>query len=72
MAHTGAGFSRQFTWFLALSIAFLAAASLAAARTWNDATGKFQIEAELIASDGGKVRLRKADGARKSSCRSSG
>ena len=31
-------------------------------RTWNDSTGAFGVEAQLLGVDDGKVRLKKADG----------
>jgi len=41
---------------------FLASTGLADVRTWNDASGRFSIEAELVDFKDGTVRLRKADG----------
>jgi hypothetical protein len=34
----------------------------AARRTWNDATGRFSIEAEFVSADDERVKLRKKDG----------
>ena len=37
-------------------------AQAATARTWTDVTGKFTIEADLVAVEGEQVRLKKTDG----------
>ncbi|MEM6799480.1 MAG: thioredoxin-like domain-containing protein [Planctomycetota bacterium] len=52
--------------FTALTIAMLlgliVGTALAETRTWKDASGRFEIEAEAVGVEGGRVRLRKADG----------
>jgi len=45
-----------------LSVLVLLAASAAFARTWKSRDGKFQVEADLVKSENGKVTLRKSGG----------
>ncbi len=47
---------------LASWLALLVALPPAFARTWRDATGKFEVEAKLLSVEGDQVRLEKADG----------
>jgi thiol-disulfide isomerase/thioredoxin len=56
---------RTIRWLgIALVPVLLATGALAVAetRTWTDSTGKHKIEAELLSTKGGKVRLRRDDG----------
>lgn len=50
------------SWQFAILISVIACGSIAAAREWVDATGKFKVEAEFVALRGGKVILEKPDG----------
>jgi len=54
---------RKCTFFIALLLASLSGAHTSQARTWNSATGTFQIEAELVEKRAdGTVVLKRADG----------
>jgi hypothetical protein len=46
-----------------LAIGAFAESSAAETRTWRDATGKFEIQAEFVQAKSGWVQLKKADGA---------
>ncbi len=48
--------------FVVALLVTVVCASVAPAREWTDATGKFSIKAELVDVRDGKVRLKKADG----------
>lgn len=48
--------------FSLTTVVALAATARAEMRTWSDASGKFNVEAEFVAIDGEKVILRNADG----------
>lgn len=48
--------------FLLAAVAAWAWVAEAPARTWSDRSGEFEVEAELVVSKGGIVRLRKTDG----------
>ena len=45
-----------------LSVLVLLAASVAVARTWKSSSGNYQVEADLVKSENGKVTLRKPGG----------
>ena len=48
--------------FVAVMAAVVMVASAAIARTWTSKSGKYQIEADLVKSENGKVTLRKPGG----------
>lgn len=49
---------------VALLVLVVVGTAVAEGRTWTSADGKFQVEAELLSVQDGKVILRKADGAK--------
>ena len=52
----------RFLWCLCSLVMSALALDVCAGREWNDSTGKFKIEAELVAVRSGKVILEKPDG----------
>src|SRR6187200_1881456 len=47
---------------MALAVIVILGTAVAEVRTWTSADGKFQVEAEMLSVQEGKVSLRKADG----------
>jgi len=56
--------ARPSRWHLAplFALTFIATAAFAKERMWTDATGEFQVSAELVDVDGNRVVLRRPDG----------
>ncbi len=52
---------KRYLWWMVPMSFLLVTGSAAWARKWSDNTGKFSVEAEFVAVEDGKVRLKKAN-----------